>query len=66
MSYTQEDIDRLKASMAKGISKARIGDEEVNFRSLAEMQAQLNRMIAEVSPASNSRSVYPVFVARPQ
>ena len=66
MSYTQDDITRLRSAIAKGASKVRMGDEEVTFRSLAEMRSLLAEMEASVAgSASASRQHYPQFVGRP-
>lgn len=66
MSWTQADIDALKAAMAKGASKVRIGDEEVQFRSLSEMRAQLADMERAVAGvAAPSMQHYPRFTVRP-
>lgn len=64
MSYTQDDITRLRAAIAKGASKVRMGDEEVTFRSLAEMRSLLAEMEASVA-GSAGRQHYPQFVERP-
>ena len=37
MSYSQTDLDNLKAAIAKGVTSVRMNGEEVRFRSLAEM-----------------------------
>lgn len=48
MAYTQADIDRMKANLAKGLTRAKVGDEEVQFASMADMRRQLNIMEAEL------------------
>lgn len=65
MSYTQDDIDRLRSAIAKGVSQARLGDEQVVFRSLAEMRSTLAEMIASVNGGAN-RQHYPTFARRPE
>ena len=65
MSYTQADIDRLRAAMAKGASQLRIGEEQVTFRSLAEMRSLLSEMELAVNGGS-SRQHYPTFAVRPE
>lgn len=66
MSYTQDDITRLRSAMAKGASQVRVGDEQVTFRSLSEMRSLLAEMEAEVAgSAAVSRQHYPQFVERP-
>lgn len=64
MSYTQTDIDNLRSAMAKGASQLRIGEEQVTFRSLAEMRSLLADMEAAVNGAA-SRQHYPAFAERP-
>lgn len=49
MAYTQDDIDRLKAAMAKGARSLEIGGEKVVFASFSEMRRQLQDMVAEVA-----------------
>tara|TARA_R110002020_G_scaffold474099_2_gene704509 strand:- start:11444 stop:11647 length:204 start_codon:yes stop_codon:yes gene_type:complete len=53
MAYTQTDVDRMKANLAKGLTRAKVGDEEVQFASMAEMRRQLNIMVSEVSGAKS-------------
>ncbi len=66
MSYTAEDIARLRAAIAKGASQVKMGEEQVTFRSLAEMRSLLSEMEASVAGAgSASRQHYPQFVERP-
>ena len=65
MSYTQADIDRLRAAMAKGASQLRIGEEQVTFRSLAEMRSLLSEMELAVN-GGPGRQTYPPFAGRPE
>ncbi|WP_406720424.1 hypothetical protein RPE78_12290 [Thioclava litoralis] len=51
MAYTQDQIESLKAAMAKGVTSVEMNGERVQFRSLDEMQRQLGRMQAEVAGA---------------
>lgn len=44
MSYTQADVDRMRANLAKGLTRAKVGDEELQFASMSEMRRQLNIM----------------------
>lgn len=53
MAYTQTDVDRMKANLAKGLTRAKVGDEEVQFASMSEMRRQLNIMEAELGGASS-------------
>jgi hypothetical protein len=56
MSYTQADIDALKAALASGAQKVKFGSgpdsREVEYTSRANMLAQLQDMMQEVSPAT--------------
>lgn len=51
MAYTEEDRAALKAAIAKGARRLRIGNEEVEYRSLDEMRAALRMIEAELSGA---------------
>lgn len=66
MSYTQEDIARLRAAISKGASQVKMGEEQITFRSLSEMRSLLAEMEAAVAgSAATSRQHYPQFVERP-
>lgn len=56
MAYTQTHIDALKEAIATGALEIEFGTgterRHIKYRSLAEMQSTLDRMLAEVSPAS--------------
>lgn len=54
MAWTQADIDALKAAMARGLKSAQIGQERVEYASMAEMRSALAMMEAEVSGTSRS------------
>lgn len=49
MAYTQDQIDALKAAVAKGATRLRMNGEEVQFGSLAEMRRQIAVMEAELA-----------------
>jgi hypothetical protein len=55
MAYTQADVDALKAAIGSGALEAQFGSgpdsRKVTYRNLADMNATLAMMIAEVSPA---------------
>lgn len=55
MAYTQADIDRLQAALARGVTRARVGDEEVQYASMAEMRRQLGVMQAELTGQDRGR-----------
>lgn len=54
IGYTQTDIDNLRSAMATGAKRVRIKGEETEFRSLPEMKALLDDMMAEVHPQRRS------------
>jgi len=49
MAFTQEDADRLRAAIAKGVSHARVNGEELTFRSLADMKETLRMIEADLA-----------------
>lgn len=49
MAYSQADIDALKAAVARGATRLRMGDEEVQYASLSEMRRQIGVMEAELA-----------------
>lgn len=49
MAYTQSDVDRMKANLAKGVIRAKVGDEELQFDSMSHMRRQLNIMERELA-----------------
>jgi hypothetical protein len=61
MAFTQTDIDNLEAAIARGVKKVKQGDEEVEYRSLSEMERTLRRMRQSVAPGSSRRiaATYP-------
>lgn len=62
MAWTQADIDALKGAIAKGALRLKLDGEEVWYRSIAEMQAVLRMMEAEVNgrPSTGFGVIYPV------
>lgn len=60
MAYTQADLDKLQAAIAKGVLQLRNGNGElVTYRSLAEMERILQLMKSELaSPLTRRRRVY--------
>lgn len=66
MSYTQADLAAIKAAKARGVRKASIGGESVEFATLAEMNAIIADIEAELGlRRAGANSVYPRFVERP-
>jgi hypothetical protein len=51
MAYTQAQIDTMKRAIASGVLIVRHGDEQITYRSLAEMRRALADMEAEVNPS---------------
>jgi hypothetical protein len=67
VTYTVEQRDQLKAAIAKGVTRLRMGNEEVQFDSLDQMLRRLALMDAELAGQTGaSRQVYPQFVERPR
>jgi hypothetical protein len=61
MSYSIADRDALKAAIARGATRLRMGNEEVQYRSLAEMERILAKIEAELAPVAPSRRHYPAM-----
>jgi len=57
LAYTQDQIDSLKAAVAKGVTRLKMGDEEVQFASLADMRRQIREMETEIVGATANMSV---------
>lgn len=55
MAFTQTDIDALDALYAKGAQRMRNGNEEVQFRTVAEYTTLRARMLADVSGTSSAK-----------
>jgi hypothetical protein len=65
VSYTQDDANRLRAAIARGVTQLRAGDEQANYRPLAEMRS----ILAEIEAATGTaapRQHYPQFMERPR
>ena len=54
MAYTQAEIDALKSAAARGVTRGRIGGEEVQFDTLREMRRQIAAMEAELAAAASN------------
>lgn len=48
MAFTTTDRDNLKAAIARGVRKVKMGDEEVEYQSLSDMRAALRMIEAEL------------------
>jgi hypothetical protein len=53
MAYTQEQVDALKAAVARGVTRVRMNGEEVQYPSLGEMRRQIKVMEAEIAGGSS-------------
>lgn len=57
MAYTQADLDAIKKAIGSGARRVRYADgSEIEFRTMAEMEAAKAAIIAEVSPPANGGS----------
>lgn len=54
MAYSQDQVDALRAALARGVTRVRMNGEEVQYGSLAEMRRQLREMEAERAGAAVS------------
>ncbi|WP_370045490.1 MULTISPECIES: phage head-tail joining protein [Salipiger] len=57
MAYSQDQVDALRAALARGVTRVRMNGEEVQYGSLAEMRRQLREMEAELAGAPVSGPV---------
>ncbi|SOH93366.1 hypothetical protein SAMN06273572_10242 [Monaibacterium marinum] len=59
-AYTQADVDCLRAALARGVLKATINGESVEYASMAEMRKQINIMQADIEGVTRGlRTHYP-------
>ncbi|WYK04464.1 hypothetical protein DWF04_015770 [Cereibacter sphaeroides f. sp. denitrificans] len=58
MSYTQEQVDALRAAIATGALEVQQGQERVRYRSLAEMERVLATAEASLAGASARRPTH--------
>ncbi|NVK57318.1 MAG: hypothetical protein HWE26_17075 [Alteromonadaceae bacterium] len=52
MAYSQDQVDALRAALARGATRYKLNGEEVTFASLAEMRRQLRDMETEIAGGS--------------
>lgn len=57
MAFTQKDIDSLKKAIATGAEQVRIGDRDVRYRSLDEMERTLAIAQREVLGRTRTRQI---------
>lgn len=55
MSWTKDDVQRLKAAIASGQLSVRHGDRQVTYQSVEAMLTALDRMEAEVAATTAGR-----------
>lgn len=60
MAYTQTDLDKLQAAIAKGARRVRMNGEEVEFRTLKEMERLETRMKEDLGLLDPRKPVRPV------
>lgn len=53
MSWTAEDVSRLRAAIASGQLSVRLGDRQVTYQSIDDMLKALDRMQADIAAAAN-------------
>jgi len=58
MAYSQDDLDRLQANIAKGVRRCRINGEEVEFASLADMMRLEAKIKAALGQGPQRRTAY--------
>jgi cytochrome c553 len=56
LSYTQTQLDALKAARARGVTRLRMGNEEVEFRSDAEMATLIAEIEASLTSTPRQRT----------
>ena len=49
MSYTRKQLDALKKALATGERRVSFGDKTVEYRSVAELQAAIRSVEAEIA-----------------
>jgi len=57
MAYTQADLDRLQAAIAKGARRVRMNGEEVEFRDLKEMERIESKIMRAIATTKKSRII---------
>ena len=55
MAYTEQQLADLRSAMAKGARVFQMGNERVEFRSIAEMERVERRMMIDLGHASTRR-----------
>lgn len=52
MSYSQDQLDQLKAAYSSGVLKVRNGDDWVEYNSMRELRAAINDIEADIASKS--------------
>lgn len=55
MAYTEQQLADLRSAMAKGVRVFQMGNERVEFRSIAEMERMERRMMEDLGHVSKRR-----------
>ena len=61
MAYTTEHLAALKQALASGALRVRSGDQDITYRSIAELREAIATVDAALSPAARRPFVQPVF-----
>ncbi|MBO6759284.1 MAG: hypothetical protein JJ902_23375 [Roseibium sp.] len=59
MAYTQDQLDRLEAAIARGVRTVSYNGESVTYESLKDMRALRNEMRAELGATVSMRALFP-------
>lgn len=59
-AYTQEQLDALRAALARGVTRLRLNNEEVQYASMAEMRQQIAIMERDLGQPVVTQH-YPTF-----
>lgn len=59
MTFTASDLDNLKAALLSGVLRVRIGDRDVQYRSLDELERTIKKVEAYLagSSAANTKNI---------
>lgn len=57
LTFTTEDLERLKEALLTGATRVRIGDREVEYRSLSEIAQLIKEIEAQLNPSTTKESL---------
>lgn len=57
LTFTTEDLERLKEALLTGATRVRIGDREVEYRSLSEIAQLIKEIEAQLNPTTPKESL---------